>query len=178
MTMITPSYLGETIEYSSLHACRSTLEDPTAQTPRIGSIVPTIAPPLASNSERRDTRASNPTASSMPPIMRASLGMTPKPEAQSKSPGSTEQVQMTSRTLLIRRLLCLGLVDGSRRAKSGADRHAPSDVVKDDWKGRATRCLYAQPRFQNGDAHGAECHHATRHHGGVRILAVAGRTII
>ena len=33
MTMITPSYLGETIEYSSLHACRSTLEDPTAVTP-------------------------------------------------------------------------------------------------------------------------------------------------
>ena len=32
MTMITPSYLGETIEYSSLHACRSTLEDPTAGT--------------------------------------------------------------------------------------------------------------------------------------------------
>ena len=31
MTMITPSYLGETIEYSSLHACRSTLEDPTDQ---------------------------------------------------------------------------------------------------------------------------------------------------
>ena len=30
MTMITPSYLGETIEYSSLHACRSTLEDPRA----------------------------------------------------------------------------------------------------------------------------------------------------
>ena len=29
MTMITPSYLRETIEYSSLHACRSTLEDPT-----------------------------------------------------------------------------------------------------------------------------------------------------
>ena len=29
MTMITPSYLAETIEYSSLHACRSTLEDPT-----------------------------------------------------------------------------------------------------------------------------------------------------
>ena len=32
MTMITPSYLGETIEYSSLHACRSTLEDPTTVT--------------------------------------------------------------------------------------------------------------------------------------------------
>ena len=32
MTMITPSYLGETIEYSSLHACRSTLEDPTIWT--------------------------------------------------------------------------------------------------------------------------------------------------
>ena len=34
MTMITPSYLGETIEYSSLHACRSTLEDPTVATRR------------------------------------------------------------------------------------------------------------------------------------------------
>ena len=33
MTMITPSYLGETIEYSSLHACRSTLEDPTPERP-------------------------------------------------------------------------------------------------------------------------------------------------
>jgi len=33
MTMITPSYLGETIEYSSLHACRSTLEDPTVLLP-------------------------------------------------------------------------------------------------------------------------------------------------
>ena len=33
MTMITPSYLGETIEYSSLHACRSTLEDPTGHSP-------------------------------------------------------------------------------------------------------------------------------------------------
>ena len=33
MTMITPSYLGETIEYSSLHACRSTLEDPTRKVP-------------------------------------------------------------------------------------------------------------------------------------------------
>ena len=35
MTMITPSYLGETIEYSSLHACRSTLEDPTAAGVRV-----------------------------------------------------------------------------------------------------------------------------------------------
>ena len=35
MTMITPSYLGETIEYSSLHACRSTLEDPTTFLARI-----------------------------------------------------------------------------------------------------------------------------------------------
>ena len=35
MTMITPSYLGETIEYSSLHACRSTLEDPTSKEPDI-----------------------------------------------------------------------------------------------------------------------------------------------
>ena len=37
MTMITPSYLGETIEYSSLHACRSTLEDPTVQALSISS---------------------------------------------------------------------------------------------------------------------------------------------
>ena len=35
MTMITPSYLGETIEYSSLHACRSTLEDPKSQAEEI-----------------------------------------------------------------------------------------------------------------------------------------------
>ena len=35
MTMITPSYLGETIEYSSLHACRSTLEDPTVSLVRV-----------------------------------------------------------------------------------------------------------------------------------------------
>ena len=36
MTMITPSYLGETIEYSSLHACRSTLEDPTVGAGALG----------------------------------------------------------------------------------------------------------------------------------------------
>ena len=35
MTMITPSYLGETIEYSSLHACRSTLEDPTGKSKKL-----------------------------------------------------------------------------------------------------------------------------------------------
>ena len=39
MTMITPSYLGETIEYSSLHACRSTLEDPTANPAAPGSAI-------------------------------------------------------------------------------------------------------------------------------------------
>ena len=38
MTMITPSYLGETIEYSSLHACRSTLEDPTSGVRRIEAL--------------------------------------------------------------------------------------------------------------------------------------------
>ena len=41
MTMITPSYLGETIEYSSLHACRSTLEDPTTPE-KITSCVPPL----------------------------------------------------------------------------------------------------------------------------------------
>ena len=40
MTMITPRYLGETIEYSSLHACRSTLEDPTQ---RINLSFPIVA---------------------------------------------------------------------------------------------------------------------------------------
>ena len=54
MTMITPSYLGETIEYSSLHACRSTLEDPTlgpiirstfrANTPLADGASPSIGP--------------------------------------------------------------------------------------------------------------------------------------
>ena len=40
MTMITPSYLGETIEYSSLHACRSTLEDPTiSPLPPVGALI-------------------------------------------------------------------------------------------------------------------------------------------
>ena len=38
MTMITPSYLGETIEYSSLHACRSTLEDPTYETSGVNPV--------------------------------------------------------------------------------------------------------------------------------------------
>ena len=45
MTMITPSYLGETIEYSSLHACRSTLEDPTVNPvwPAIGAMAALVA---------------------------------------------------------------------------------------------------------------------------------------
>ena len=42
MTMITPSYLGETIEYSSLHACRSTLEDPTNKGPLDFCLSPTL----------------------------------------------------------------------------------------------------------------------------------------
>ena len=45
MTMITPSYLGETIEYSSLHACRSTLEDPTAQSTPVPATPPTNSVP-------------------------------------------------------------------------------------------------------------------------------------
>ena len=43
MTMITPSYLGETIEYSSLHACRSTLEDPTPALFRVTWSLPECA---------------------------------------------------------------------------------------------------------------------------------------
>ena len=39
MTMITPSYLGETIEYSSLHACRSTLEDPTFRLLKVENVM-------------------------------------------------------------------------------------------------------------------------------------------
>ena len=43
MTMITPSYLGETIEYSSLHACRSTLEDPTPSGVAIDDLLDAMA---------------------------------------------------------------------------------------------------------------------------------------
>ena len=49
MTMITPSYLGETIEYSSLHACRSTLEDPTTRL-RIENVIANCRRPSAPNS--------------------------------------------------------------------------------------------------------------------------------
>ena len=46
MTMITPSYLGETIEYSSLNACRSTLEDPTFQSTDLSAIENSIGPSI------------------------------------------------------------------------------------------------------------------------------------
>ena len=46
MTMITPSYLGETIEYSSLHACRSTLEDPTFRRVHVHPVGPGDAAPV------------------------------------------------------------------------------------------------------------------------------------
>ena len=52
MTMITPSYLGETIEYSSLHACRSTLEDPTATQFAVNSGGKVIANARAQDAER------------------------------------------------------------------------------------------------------------------------------
>ena len=54
MTMITPSYLGETIEYSSLHACRSTLEDPTHNR-RLNNVTRATPPrSCRRGSERRD----------------------------------------------------------------------------------------------------------------------------
>ena len=49
MTMITPSYLGETIEYSSLHACRSTLEDPKTSTAQKSSQTTDRASALSEN---------------------------------------------------------------------------------------------------------------------------------
>ena len=52
MTMITPSYLGETIEYSSLHACRSTLEDPTPAT-RVRALGELTAGELTNSIKRR-----------------------------------------------------------------------------------------------------------------------------
>ena len=59
MTMITPSYLGETIEYSSLHACRSTLEDPTlataASSSRLGNVPAAASPSGGRPSGRADT---------------------------------------------------------------------------------------------------------------------------
>ena len=67
MTMITPSYLGETIEYSSLHACRSTLEDPSPtgyvlywQLTELGVecqvIAPTLVPVKAGDRVKTDRR--------------------------------------------------------------------------------------------------------------------------
>ena len=53
MTMITPSYLGETIEYSSLHACRSTLEDPTRLSREDRAALAAAAGPLARLAEDR-----------------------------------------------------------------------------------------------------------------------------
>ena len=47
MTMITQSYLGETIEYSSLHACRSTLEDPTGDAQKRKQLVAVMMTELA-----------------------------------------------------------------------------------------------------------------------------------
>ena len=58
MTMITPSYLGETIEYSSLHACRSTLEDPTCTVsakPASGSPLLSSAVTVTANGASGDT---------------------------------------------------------------------------------------------------------------------------
>ena len=54
MTMITPSYLGETIEYSSLHACRSTLEDPTIKRQLAGQDLPWNTKNPAANPKLRD----------------------------------------------------------------------------------------------------------------------------
>ena len=57
MTMITPSYLGETIEYSSLHACRSTLEDPTPGYQPGGAITFNVSMPSSSTTTSAETRA-------------------------------------------------------------------------------------------------------------------------
>ena len=54
MTMITPRYLGETIEYSSLHACRSTLEDPTAAPERSADVGTPVIEPVVGRYLRLD----------------------------------------------------------------------------------------------------------------------------
>ena len=59
MTMITPSYLGETIEYSSLHACRSTLEDPTLLVAPLRRIIAQKDALAKSRSRRRTAAASD-----------------------------------------------------------------------------------------------------------------------
>ena len=65
MTMITPSYLGETIEYSSLHACRSTLEDPTCQSAGNATVTGTsiIAQEIWSQAQSASCDISNPALS-------------------------------------------------------------------------------------------------------------------
>ena len=80
MTMITPSYLGETIEYSSLHACRSTLEDPTPESgdPQKRLCVSTVsalpAPSTASSSGSSSSPSSSGSASASSSAGAASAG--------------------------------------------------------------------------------------------------------
>ena len=54
MTMITPSYLGETIEYSSLHACRSTLEDPTLAAALPDTVIADVTKPVSAPGPEAD----------------------------------------------------------------------------------------------------------------------------
>ena len=72
MTMITPSYLGETIEYSSLHACRSTLEDPTAAiAPTELSYLYGLEEPIEQKIEAIATRAYGAAGVALSPLARA-----------------------------------------------------------------------------------------------------------
>ena len=84
MTMITPSYLGETIEYSSLHACRSTLEDPTRPRARPGLALGEVpVPGFICPSDRNATEGTLPA----PTSYRAVTGSGPGGDDGAFAPG-------------------------------------------------------------------------------------------
>ena len=97
MTMITPSYLGETIEYSSLHACRSTLEDPTvAVEAALLAPVAALAIPASANTTR--SRANRAPQAARPNSSSNARKAAPQPRPKPRSIRTWTWKGMTSRS--------------------------------------------------------------------------------
>ena len=105
MTMITPSYLGETIEYSSLHACRSTLEDPNPIDEN-GLFSDTPAPAAAGSylNEPSTPNAGSNTSTARPDYQLPMADQPPTPTPSASAPGamgSSEAAQVTALARII-----------------------------------------------------------------------------